>query len=270
MLRGMANSAQVTHGQRLWLYGINVLVLAFLIVPCLLIIPMSLSASRYLDFPPDQWSLRWYAELFRSPEWRQAGAISLTVAAITTAIATPIGTAAAYGLHHVEGRIGRFARVVFLLPMVAPSILVAIGLFFVYARVGLNNSILGLVLADTMLAIPYVIVTVSAGLASADLDQEQAARSLGAHRLKAFRDTTFPQIRFSVLTGALFAFVTAFDEVVIALFISGGSTSTLTKRMFNSIRDEVDPRVAALSSIVVLLSFGLLLAGRALSRRTQA
>jgi putative spermidine/putrescine transport system permease protein len=267
MLRSPVNSLQVTHGQRLWLYLLNALVLAFLITPCLLIVPMSLSASPYLEFPPQEWSLRWYRALLESDEWRAAAWISIQVAVLTTLIATPLGTAAAYGLLNAGGRIARIARILFLLPMVAPSILVAVGLFFVYGHVYLNNTVPGLVLADSMLGIPYVVVTVGSGLAAADRDQELAARSLGANRFRAFRDATLPQIRFSMLSGALFAFATAFDEVVVALFVSGGRSSTLTKRIFNSIRDEIDPRVAAIASIVVAASILLLLGGHYLGRR---
>jgi putative spermidine/putrescine transport system permease protein len=135
--------------------------------------------------------------------------------------------------------------------------------------VGLNNTMTGLILADSMLAIPFVIVTVGSGLAGADSDLERAARNLGASRLRAFLTVTAPQIKLSILSGALFAFVTAFDEVVVALFISGGSGSTLTRRIFTSIRDEVDPTVAAVSSIMVTLSVVVLIGVQMLRRDDQ-
>jgi putative spermidine/putrescine transport system permease protein len=130
--------------------------------------------------------------------------------------------------------------------------------FFVFAKLGLNNTMFGLALVDTMLALPFVLVTVTSGLQSFDTNQELAARSLGASRLVAFLTVTAPQIKMSIIAGALFAFVTAFDEVVIALFISSGGSSTITRRMFANIRDQVDPLVAAVSSVLVVASIVIL------------
>ncbi|RVC13104.1 ABC transporter permease subunit, partial [Mesorhizobium sp. M7A.F.Ca.AU.001.01.1.1] len=134
--------------------------------------------------------------------------------------------------------------------------------FFVYSRLGLNNTLTGLVLAHTTLAIPFVIIAVSNGLASFDINLERAARSLGASPVRAFLTVTLPQIRISVISGMLFAFITSFDEVVVSPFISSGATSTLTKRMFANIRDQVDPTVAAISSMLVILSIIVLIAAQ--------
>lgn len=269
MLNRPATETQVTHGQRLWLYGTCTLVLAYLVLPCLLVIPMSFSGSAYLEFPPRSLSTRWYETFLGSPEWRAAAWVSLRVSALATVIATVFGTAAAYGLFQLPGRLSQTLRAVFMLPMAAPSILMAVGLFFVFARLDLNNSLTGLTLADAMLAIPFVVVSVGNGLASSDPNLERAARSLGAARLRAFLEVTVPQIRISILSGALFAFVTAFDEVVVALFISGGQSATLTRRMFTSIRDELDPTVAAISSILVILSIVVLVGVQLLQPRRK-
>lgn len=262
-----ANALQVTHGQRLWLYGLVGLVMAFLIIPCLIVIPMSFSDSQYLEFPPRAWSTRWYEAFFSSAEWRRSTLVSFQVAGMTTILATTLGTLAAYGLAKKTGLLNPLIRGALLLPMMVPLIFVAIGAFFVYARLGLNSTLTGLVMAHTTLAIPFVIVAVGNGLAGFDWNQERAARSLGASPVRAFLTVTLPQIRISVASGMLFAFVTSFDEVVVSLFISSGATSTLTKRMFANIRDQVDPTVAAISSLLVILSIVILVAAQFAQRR---
>ncbi|WP_137388554.1 ABC transporter permease [Rhodoligotrophos defluvii] len=266
MLNQPATATQITHLQRLWLYGLVGAVLLFLIVPCLIVVPMSFSGSQYLEFPPRSWSLRWYEAYLASPEWRAATSVSIRVALITTALATALGTLAAYGLVRVRSALVTAGRAVFMLPMLVPLILVAIGCFFVYARLGLNSTITGLVLAHTVLALPFVVIAVSSGLASYDMNQERVAQSLGASRPWAFLTVTLPQIKLSVVSGALFAFVTSFDEVVVALFVSSGETATLTRLMFANIRDQIDPTVAAISSLLIGLSILLLLGSQLLQR----
>ncbi len=150
-----------------------------------------------------------------------------------------------------------------------PVILIAIGVFFLYAKLGLNNTIPGLVMAHSMLALPFVLITVSAGLKTYDMNQEMVARSLGASRLKAFLTVTLPQIRFSIISGALLAFITSLDEVVVALFISGGENATLTRRMFNALRDEIDPTIAAISTILIAVSVLALVLAQILGQQRQ-
>jgi putative spermidine/putrescine transport system permease protein len=251
MLATPVTPTQITHAQRLWLYALVALVLLFLVIPCLLVVSMSFSDSQYLEFPPQTLSLRWYRAFLGSPEWLQATAVSFKVAIPTMFIATALGTAAAWGLHSRFGLFAGAMRGLYLLPMLVPLILVAIGVFFVFAKVGLNGTIAGLILAHTMLALPFVLIAVGNGLASFDMDQHRVARSLGANGLVAFFTVTLPQIRISVLSAMIFAFVTSFDEVVVALFVSSGSNETLTRRMFANIRDQVDPTVAAISSLLV-------------------
>ena len=135
-----------------------------------------------------------------------------------------------------------------------PVILIAIGVFFAYTKLKLNNSMIGLVLAHSTLALPMVLIVISAGLRSYDMNQERVARSLGASRLKAFFIVTLPQIRVSVITGALLAFIVSFDEVSVALFITGGKMSTITRSMFLALRDQIDPTIASISTIMVLIT----------------
>jgi putative spermidine/putrescine transport system permease protein len=139
-----------------------------------------------------------------------------------------------------------------------PVILIGIGVFYAYVKLKLVNSMLGLVLAHSMLAIPVVMLVVASALKSFDLDQELVARSLGASRIKAFWMVTLPQIKFSVVTGAVLAFLTSFDEIIVSLFVSGGDNSTLTRNMFNALRDQVDPTIAAISTLIVLATTVLL------------
>ncbi len=253
-----ASDTQITHLQRLWLYLFCGLVMGFLILPSLIVIPMSFSDSVYLEFPPQEWSLRWYETYFGSVEWRDATVVSFKVAFLTLLVATPIGTAAAYGLHVSQFRITVLIQTALTMPLMVPIILVSIGVFYLYARLGLNYTIIGLVLAHTVLAIPFVLVTVTSGLKTYDMNQEMVARSLGASRLRAFLTITLPQIRFSVISGALFAFITSLDEVIVAMFISGGENATLTRRMFNALRDQIDPTIAAISTCLIVVSVVLL------------
>jgi putative spermidine/putrescine transport system permease protein len=261
-----ASETQVTHGARLWLYVVAALVLAFLVVPTLIVIPMSFSASQYLEFPPREWSLRWYRHYAGSSAWVQATATSFKAGILTTLVATPIGTLAAYGLFASRFRWAHLLFVLLLTPMIVPVILIAIAVFYVYVKLKLVNTLTGLVLAHSMLAIPLVLMVVTSALASYDMRQEMVARSLGASRPKAFLLITLPQIRFAVVTAALLSFLTSFDEVILAMFVSGGANSTLTRNMFNALRDQIDPTIAAISTIMILVTSLLLALSQAFGR----
>ena len=264
-----ASDTQITHGDRLWLYFLAAIIMLLLVVPTFIVIPMSFSDSQYLEFPPDTWSFRWYEEYFESAKWMRATVTSLQVGVLTMLLATPLGTMAAYALF-VSGHPAARAVFVFLItPMIVPVILIAIGTFYAYGRLELNNTIPGLVLAHTALATPLVMIIITAALRTYDLNQERVARSLGATRLKAFFIITLPQIRFSVLTAALLSFLTSFDEVIIAIFVSGGVNATLTKHMFSALRDFIDPTIAAISTIMILVSTLLLLATQFLGSRDK-
>lgn len=253
-----ASDTQITHGGRLWLYAVGALVMLFLVIPSLIVIPMSFSDSQYLSFPPPAWSLRWYANYFGSLEWMQATWTSLKAGVLTTLVATPLGTLAAYGLQVSRTRWGGLAMLVLMTPIMMPLILVGIGVFNVYVQFGLLNTLAGVVIAHSMLAVPLVVLVVASGLKSYDMNQEMAARSLGASRPRAFLLVTLPQIRFSVITAALLAFLTSFDEVIVALFVSGGQNSTLTRNMFLALRDQIDPTIAAISTVMIVVTSLLL------------
>lgn len=253
-----ASDTQISHGARLWLYAVGALVLAFLAIPTLIVIPMSFSQSQYLEFPPREWSLRWYEAYFASSSWMAATATSFKAGFCTALLATPMGTLAAYGLHASRLRFAGLAILALLTPTIVPVILVGIALFYAYVQLKMVNSFLGIVLAHTMLAVPIVMMIVGSALKSFDLDQERVARSLGATRTQAFLQVTAPQIGFALVTSAVLSFLTSFDEVVIALFVSGGDNATLTRMMFLALRDQIDPTIAAISTIMIVMTSLLL------------
>lgn len=264
---------QVLPGERnvkRWpLYLVTAATLLFLIVPIFIVIPMSFSSSRYLDFPPQSWSLRWYQSYLSSAEWTAATRVSLQVAFLTCVLATPIGLAAAYAIHASESAAIKRLQGLLLLPLMVPNIVVAVGIYFIYARVNLVGTITGLVFAHVMHAIPFVVITALAGLRQTDMALERAARSLGCNRLRAFFHATLPYMKPSIISGALFAFITSLDEVVIAIFVSSGENTTLTKIMFTTLRDEIDPRIAAVSTLLIVASLGIALTASVVESRRK-
>ena len=268
-LNAPASETQITHGGRLWLYVVAGLVMVFLVAPSFIVIPMSFSESQYLEFPPREWSFRWYENYFNSSKWMSATWTSLTVGFWTTIVATPLGIMAAYGLFVSNLRSAKFVFMLLIAPIMVPVILVAIGVFYLYVKLSLVNTVLGLTLAHSILAIPLVLVVVSAALKSYDMNQEMVARSLGASRFRAFMVITLPQIRFSVITACLLSFLTSFDEVIIALFVSGGPNATITRDMFTSLRDQIDPTIASISTIMIIFSTFLLVIAQVFGQSKQ-
>jgi putative spermidine/putrescine transport system permease protein len=244
-------------------------VFLFLILPLFVVLPISISSAKYLEFPPRGISLQWYEQFFRSKEWVRATLNSLKIATMTSLFATLLGIPAALTLarHRFKGK--QVIYSLLLSPMIIPVIIVAIAIYFFFAGFKLVDNIYSLALAHTILALPVVLITVSAALQGFDQTLEYAAMSLGANRLKTFFKVTLPLIRPGVITGALFAFITSFDEIVIAIFLSGSRAITLPRRMWSSIREEIDPTIAAVSSILIISCVLLLLSVAALRRRSE-
>ena len=260
------SETQIKLKDRLWLYIFSILILFLLIVPSLIVIPMSFSESQYLEFPPKSFSLRWYENYFFSwkvengfNDWMAATWTSIKVAILTILVATPIGTMAAYGLINSNSRLRSILFPIMISPMMVPVILVAIGLFYFFVQFKMVNSIPGLVLGHSLVAMPLVLIIILSALKNYDMNQEKVARSLGATRLRAFMEITLPQIKFSIISASLIAFLTSFDEIIISLFVSGGDNSTITRSMFLALRDQIDPTIAAISTILIIISSGLLL-----------
>jgi putative spermidine/putrescine transport system permease protein len=235
-------------------------VLLFLALPILVIVVLSFSSASYLTFPPPAFGMRWYREYLGSQEWLAATGLSLSVAASVVVLATTLGTLAALGLARLPPLLRTVAAALILSPLIVPVIVVAIGIYYAYSRYGLVGTPIGLVLAHTCLAVPFVVISVGASLAGFDRRLEQAALSLGATPGGTFRQVTLPLIRPGVLTGALFAFITSFDELVVALFLSGSGAVTLPRRMWDDLRFAIDPTIAAVSTLTIVLTASLLLA----------
>ncbi|QLH13070.1 ABC transporter permease [Paracoccus pantotrophus] len=238
----------------LWLRGYGILALLFLNLPLLIIIPISFSGSRIMSFPPESFSLQWYERLLGSSDWMASLGISFQAALFTTLLAVPLGSVAAYGLARSERKSAKLVTALLLTPSIIPIVVVAIGIFFLFSRLGLNNTILGLTLAHTCLALPFVVITMNAGFQRFDFTLVTASRSLGAGSVRTFLTIALPNVIPSVVTSAMLAFITSLDEVVVALFITSGANSSLPRRMFASLRDDLDPTVAAASALLILLA----------------
>ena len=254
ILNNTVSETQIKLKDRIWLYFIALIILFLLVVPSLIVIPMSFSESQYLEFPPKNYSTRWYENYFFSIDWLQATWTSVKVGVLTIFLATPLGIMAAYGLVNSNARLRSILFPIMISPMMVPVILVAIGLFYFYVQFGMVNSILGLVLGHSLIAMPLVLIIVLSALNNYDMNQEKVARSLGASRLRAFFEITLPQIKFSIISASLISFLTSFDEVIISLFVSGGDNSTITRSMFLALRDQIDPTIAAISTILIIIS----------------
>ena len=266
------NQTPRTAGQRLGWMGVVIvsgLVFFFLMAPVLAIIPLSFSSGGYLLYPLPGLSLRWYQEFLGSARWMMALRNSMVIGVSTTVLAMLLGTLAALGLSQWRSRWKPLVLAVLLSPMVVPVVITAVGLYFFFAPLGLTNSFAGLILAHTALAVPFVVVTVSATLQGFDQTLVRAAASLGATPLAAFRTVTLPLILPGIASGALFAFATSFDEVVVVLFMAGPDQRTLPREMFAGIRENISPAITAAAALLTLFSVALLAAVEALRRRGE-
>jgi putative spermidine/putrescine transport system permease protein len=239
------------------------LVVIFLILPTLFIIPMSFNSSQILEFPPSGFSLQWYLRIFSDSMWSKSITNSLVVALSTSILATVLGTLAAYAIVRGNFPGKNVISALLIAPLIIPVVMVAIGMFSVYVRHGLTGNMFGLVLAHTSLSIPFVLVMVSTSLRTIELNLELAARGLGANRWRTFIMITFPLSLPGMAAGALFSFITSWDEVVAALFLTTARFRTLPVQMWSQLSERVDPSVAAVSTLLLVvttsLSVGLLI-----------
>ena len=237
------------------------LILAFLVTPSLIVIPMAFSDSAFLTFPPTSLSLRWFERFFFDPQWQQATLRSLRVAVAVTILATTIATVAVLLVARLRSTTRQIALALIISPMIIPIIAYSVAIYGTYARFGLIGTDAGLIIAHTILAVPFPVLTVSASYALYDRTLNKAAASSGAPPYKTFFLITLPLIRPGIVAGALFAFLVSFDEVVVAMFI-GGVESTLPKMMFDHIRFELSPILAAIATLLILVTSVVLLMGR--------
>ncbi len=246
-----------------------VLILAFLALPIVVVIVASFSSASYLTFPPPAFGLRWYRAFVETPGWLASTWLSLCVAGAVVVLSTVLGTLAAMGLARLPRVARALATGLILSPLIVPVIVVAIGIYYAFSRYGLVGSPVGLALAHTCLAVPFVVTSVGASLAGLDRRLEQAALSLGATPWGTFRQVTLPLIRPGVLVGALFAFIKSFDELVVALFLSGSGAVTLPRRMWDDLRFAIDPTIAAVSTLTIVLTAAVLGGAHLLRRRSE-
>jgi putative spermidine/putrescine transport system ATP-binding protein len=246
---------------RLAIGGAAGLSLAFLLLPIVALIPMSLSRTTWLAFPPDALTVEWYGRVLADREWREAAGTSLAVAAFAALLAALLGAPAGLALGRNRGAAGlrRAIRAVVLLPVMVPVVLVAIALYAGFAAVGLGGTLGALVLAHATLGVPYVVLSVETAARGLDPRLERAARSLGATAWQALLRVTLPLVRRGVLAGALFAAIVSFDEVVVALFVGGPTTTTLPRKMWSTItQDEFNPLLTAVATLQMVIALGLL------------
>ena len=245
------------------------LVLAFLLLPLLVIVPMSFTSGNLLVFPLPGLSLRWYDEVLSSGAWQDAAENSLFIGVFATLLTLLVGVPAAIGLSGPSFRGKRIVVALILSPMIVPIVITAVGMYFFFVAIGLAGTYLGIILAHAVLGVPFVVVTVTATLSAFDWNLMRAAASLGAPPLTAFRRVMLPIISPGVASGALFAFATSFDEIVVALFLAAPDQRTLPRQIFSGVREYVSPAIAAVATLLVLLAALLLLTTEWLRHRAR-
>lgn len=263
--------------ERIWYYSLRTLcglILLFLILPVLVIIPLSFNSGTFLVYPLQGFSLRWYEEFFTASEWLRALKNSLIIAPAATVLAMVFGTLASIGLTRGEFRGKALLMGILISPMVVPVVIVAVASYLFFAPLGLGNSYISLILVHAVLGVPFVIITVTATLQGFNQNLVRAAASLGAPPLTAFFRVTLPLIAPGVISGALFAFATSFDEVVVTLFLAGPEQATIPRQMFSGIRENLSPTIAAAATLLIGFSVVMLLTlewlrGRSEKLRTQ-
>lgn len=253
--------AKVSDTQRKprWLYLVAGLVAVWMAAPPLIVVPMSLTDSRSLRFPPNGLSLRWYREFVTDPKWFSALQASLSLAVQVMILSVVIGTAAAYGLTRGRFRGKSLVEAFALAPLIVPIVVFGISTYSLFLKWDLVGAPIGFIVAHTVLAVPFVVITVSSSLRVLNRDLERAAAVLGANPWRVFRRVTLPAIAPGALAGGLFAFVTSFDEIVVSLFISSPQLRTLPVEMYASVTREIDPTIAAASTVIITLSTAVIL-----------
>lgn len=265
--------------ERTWYYAFRIFcgfVFFFLIAPIVVIIPLSFNVEPYftytrkmLSLDPEGYSLRWYRDFWNSAAWMNSIRNSLIIGVFATIIATVLGTLAALGLSRREMPFRGLIMGLLISPMIVPLIISAAGMFFFYSSVGLAGTLPGVIMAHAALGTPFVIITVTATLVGFDHSLTRAAASLGASPATAFRKITMPLILPGVISGALFAFITSFDEIVIVLFLAGVEQRTIPREMWSGIREQISPTILAVATVLVLFSIALLTTIELLRRRSE-
>jgi putative spermidine/putrescine transport system permease protein len=258
--------------ERLGYYGlwaVCALVCLFLVGPILVIVPLSFNSSPFLSYPISGLSWQWYKQVIADDYWRLTTTNTLIVGSATTVLATTFGTLAALGLSRSSVPYKSAILAILVSPMIVPLIIVAVSIYFFFAQLNLVGTLSGLIIGHTVIASPFVVITVLSTLTGFDWRLTQAAVSLGASPIRAFFTVTLPIIVPGIVTGAIFAFVTSLDEVVIALFVAGPDQHTLPRAIWRGVRQEIDPSILAVACLLVLISIVTLVSFELLRRRNR-
>lgn len=275
----MALPPYASTGQRAWYYTFRIicgLIFFFLIFPIIVIVPLSFNAEDFFTFTPkmlslsaDGYSLKHYEDFFGNSDWQNALRNSFTIAPIATLLSVSFGTLAAIGLSQSHVPFRGAIMAILISPMIVPLIISAAGMYFFYSRIGLQGTFAGVVLAHAALGTPFVIITVTATLIGFDQSLVRAAANMGAGPVRTFFKVQMPLIVPGVISGALFAFITSFDEVVVVLFVGSAGQKTLPWQMFTGLREQISPTILAVASLMVAISILLLTTLEFLRRRSE-
>lgn len=272
----MALPAYASPAERAWYYSFRVicaLIFLFLIAPIIVIIPLSFNSEPYFTYPMAGYSLRWYEAIFgddpQSILWQRAIKNSVIVGVSATLLATALGTLAALGLRRANFPLKGAVMVVLISPIVVPIVITAVGMYYFYAQIGLASTIPGIILAHTALGVPFVVITVTATLVGFNQNLVRAGSSLGAGPARVFFKVTLPLILPGVVSGALFAFVTSWDEIVVVLFLASAEQHTIPRRMWSGIRELINPTITAAATMLIFLSILLMVTMEILRRRSE-
>jgi putative spermidine/putrescine transport system permease protein len=265
--------------ERTWYYGFRfgcALIFIFLIMPILVIIPLSFNAEPYFTFTPgmltldpDAFSMRWYEDMMTNEQWIHSMKNSFIIGFFATILSTTLGTVAALGLSRSYMPYRNLIMMLLISPMIVPIIISAAAMFFFYSKVNLTGTYLGIILSHAVLGTPFVVITVTATLTSFDYSLVRAAASLGCDPTRTFFKVTMPLILPGVISGGLFAFITSFDEVVMVLFLAGFEQRTIPKQMWSGLREQISPTILAVATMLVFLSICLLTTLEVLRRRSE-
>ncbi|WP_134682753.1 ABC transporter permease [Brevibacillus migulae] len=230
------------------------IVLILVNLPFLVIIPSSFTAAGFLSFPPEGFSWQWYTMILERPEFIDSLIFSLELAAVTAVLATILGTLAAMALHRYKFRGSGIINSLLLSPLTVPSLIIGISALLFFTKIGIAGTFTGLLLAHALISIPYVVRLVLTGLSTFDYTLEKAGFMLGANPLRVFWDITLPLLRPAIVSGMIFSFLTSFDNVTVSLFLVAPDTTTLPLAIFSYMQETLDPLVASISTVVILLS----------------
>ena len=251
------------------LYGAAWAVLSFLMLPMMIVFPISVTDRRYLSLPQDGISFAHFANLLSNPKWVASLGHSFVIASASTLIAVTLGTLCAVGCWRIGSKLSESVRSLMLVPLIVPTIIYALGVYRFWIQLDLLDTYLGVIIAHAVTGLPYVVITVSASLANFDYRLEQAARNLGAGLVQTVRLVILPNVMPGILSGSIFAFIHSWDELVVVLFIASRNVFTLPRMMWDGVNENLDPTIAAVAVVMMAVTLGLLLIELSLRARRE-